>query len=166
MRACRAPESRSAFPRDIGGRGTAADERSPAGGKSAIDSLCPAQTELEHRITTRGQTDARGLGSDQGVKVHQAKQCGFQQLTLQDRPLDPHQRLVWEHSGAFRDGIDVQGQSQRAQVVEKSRLKERLAIVSRNPGQKGKIVGGKPKIPQPIDSRRQPCRDRIPTAEG
>ena len=146
---------------DVRGGVAAADVGRPAGREGAVDALGPPQAEFQHRLAAGRQHQPRGLGGDQRLEVDDVQKRGLQQLGLQQRPADPHQRLLGKDHRPFRHGIDVAGRLERAEEVEKGRLEQRPAVVSAERRQVRHVRDAKARILKVLDRRGQPCGDRV-----
>ena len=103
-----------------GGAGAAADVSSPRPVDGAAGALGPAGAELQHGAAPGGPDDAVGLGGDEALVVDGQQQEGLQQLGLDGGGPDGEDGLVGEHRGSFGDGVDVAGEAEVCQVVQKS----------------------------------------------
>ena len=149
----------------VRGRGAATDVRGATGSERTVGALGPAQAEFEDGLPLRGDRHARGLGRDEGVEVDQAQQRGLEQLALDDRPAHADQGLVRKDHGPFRDGVDVRGQAQGAEVIEEGALEERLAVVAGQGREVAERSGFEAEIVQPVDDRLQSAGHRIAALE-
>ena len=145
------------------GRGrAAADVRRAAGGQRAVDALCAAQAEFQHRVAVRCQTHARGLRGDQGLKIDQIQQRGLDDLALQDRPLHAHQRLLRKHDRSLGNGVHPAGQFEGVEVVEKGGIEQRPPVRAAQLGQIGHVPGVEPEVGQEVERIAQAARDAEP----
>src|SRR5436189_5684962 len=71
-----------------------ADVRGAAGGQRAVHASCPTQSEFQHRLATRRQANPGGLRRDKPLEVDWVQQRRLEQLTLEDRSLNPQQRFL------------------------------------------------------------------------
>ncbi len=99
----------------------AADASRTCRGQTAINSLRATQTEFDDGIIFSGQTNARRFGRDETLEIQNVKQSRFQELTLDNRTARSNQRLVREKQRPLGNCINLTGQSQTAQIVEKTR---------------------------------------------
>ena len=141
--------------------GAATDIGRSAGGEPSVDPLCPSQSEFEHRFTARRATNPRRLGRDQRLEVHDIQKRRFQNLALQHRPADTDQGLLRERHGPFRHRVQVDRQTQFAQVRQKRGREQRLTIVTRERREVRQIRFIKTKGSKIIDGRSQSRDHRI-----
>ena len=126
----------------------------------------PAETELEHRVTARGEADAGGLGRDEGLEVDHVQERGLQQLGLEDGTLYADEGLVGEDDRALRDGIDVAREAQRLQVVQEDGVEEGPTIAAVERREVGHVLGGKAEVGQEVHDSGQAAGDREAASEG
>ena len=88
----------------------------------------------------RRLADAGGLRRDQRLEVEHVQQRRLDDLRLQDRPGDAHERLVGEDGGPFGDRVDVEAEAQSAEVVEERALEQRLAVVAFERGEVREVI--------------------------
>ena len=147
-------------------RRTAADVGRPARPQRAVDPLCPAQAELQHRFAACGHDHPRGLRRHQRLKVDDVQQGGLEQLGLDQRPLNPKQRLVREDDRSLGNAVEIASEAQLAEIVEKRRLKERPSVVAAKRGQIGEVIALKTQIRHKLHRRGQAGCDRKSAVEG
>ena len=144
---------------DVRGAGAAAEVGGAGGGEGAVGSLRATKAELEHVAAARGVHDARGFRRDERGEIQRVEQRRFDELRLKERAAHAHERLVREDDAAFRNCVDVAGESQRPQRIEKAALEESGA------GEIREIVVGETEIAQVVDSRSESAGDREAGAE-
>ena len=138
-----------------GGTGTAADVGGTSAHDGRIRTLRPAGAELQHRAPHGGPADAVGLGGDQTLVVDGQQREGLDQLRLDGRRAYHHHRLPGKHRGPFRDGVDIAGKTEVAQIVQKL-LAEQVA-----PTEIGDILLAEMQVFNIIDQLLQTGRDGI-----
>ena len=136
-------------------RPAAPDDRRPGRRQAPVDALGPPQPELQHRLVAGGVADAGGLRRDEGLEVDDVEEGRLQQLALDQRPLDPHERLVAEHHGPLGHGVDVAGEAKLRQVGQEFGLEQRPAVAPGQGRQVGQVVVGEAKPLQELDRRLQ-----------
>ena len=102
-----------------GRTGAAADIGRPRADDSRVRALCPAGAKLQHRAAVGGPADAVGLGGDQALVVDGQQRERLDQLGLDRRCAYHHQWLAGEHRGALGDGVDITGEAEIPQIVQK-----------------------------------------------
>src|SRR5258707_13844849 len=85
----------------------------------AIWTVGPSQSKLKNRCSLRGETNARGLGSDQCLEVDDVEQRRLQELALEQRSTNAHQRFVRKYGGSFRQSIKISRENGGAEEVQK-----------------------------------------------
>ena len=80
-------------------------------------------------------------------------------MGLDQRPLNPKQRLVREDDRPLGNAVQVAAQTHLAEIVEKRRLEKRLAVVAAKRGQIGQIVRLETQIRHEFHRRGQAGRD-------
>src|SRR5260370_14511462 len=73
----------------------------------AIWTVGPSQSKLKNRCSLRGETNARGLGSDQCLEVDDVEQRRLQELALEQRSTNAHQRFVRKYGGVCRHSFKL-----------------------------------------------------------
>ena len=144
---------------------TAADERRATRHHRAIRSLRPAQAKLQHRIALRRMADPRRFGGDERLEVDHIQQRRLEQLTLQNRPANSHERLMRKNDGSFGNRVHIARHTQRAEIVEKAALKQRCAVISRECREIREVVVLKAEVAQKLDRIRKPRSNRVSALE-
>src|SRR6266478_5497856 len=78
---------------------------------------------------------------------------------MDDRAANPDKRFVRKRERSFRHRINVTAQSQRAQIFEKTGVKQRVAVVAALRGEILDLTFMKLEFPHKIDSHRESARD-------
>ena len=73
------------------------------------------------------------------MEVDDGEQWRLKELALEERAFDAEKRFLWEGDCAFGDGVEIACELEVAEVVEKGRFEEWLAIVARESGQVGAV---------------------------
>ena len=102
-----------------GGSGTAADIGRPRAGDGGVGALGPAGAEFQHRPASGGPGDAVGFSGNEALVVHGQQGEGLNELGLDGRGPDHHQRLLGEHRRPLRHGVDVAGEPEVRQILQK-----------------------------------------------
>ena len=97
---------------DVGRGRRAADVRGARRGDGAVGTLGAPQPELQDGSAAGGLHDAGRLGGDQRLEPDDREQHALDQLSLEERPAHPHQRLVAEDDRALGNRVDVAGETQ------------------------------------------------------
>ena len=109
---------------DGGGAGDPADVAGPRAQHGGVVVVGPAGAEVGDGPALGGTDDAVGLRGDQGLVVHLGQQLGFDHLRLHQVGHHGDDRLVGIHHRALREGVDVAGEAEFAQIVEKLLLEQ------------------------------------------
>src|SRR5437667_3226424 len=117
-----------------------ADVSGTAGCQRTVHALCPTQSEFQHRLATRRQTNPGGLRRDKRLEVDKVQQRRLQQLTLQNGSLNPQQRFLWKDRCSLRDRINIAAEAQCSEVIQKSTVEELLVIISAECAEKRQII--------------------------
>src|SRR5258707_3303227 len=107
----------------------------------AIWTVGPSQSKLKNRCSLRGETNARGLGSDQCLEVDDVEQRRLQELALEQRSTNAHQRFVRKYGGRFPDRFNIAREADGAAVGQVSGLGDVLSHRSFPRSRRPRIVG-------------------------
>src|SRR5258707_9014796 len=107
----------------------------------AIWTVGPSQSKLKNRCSLRGETNARGLGSDQCLEVDDVEQRRLQELALEQRSTNAHQRFVRKYGGAFPDRFHIPGEAEGAGIVQENGLAEVVSLPPLHGFRRSEIVG-------------------------
>ena len=147
--------------RDGAGRtGTAADIGRPRTDNGRVGPLGTAGAELQHRAALGGPDDTVGLGGDQTLVVDGQQGERLDQLRLDGRCADHHQRLLGEHRRTLRNGVDIAGEAEVPQIVQK------LLAEQVSPAEIGDVLLGEVQVLDVVDQLLQTCRDGEAAAIG
>ena len=147
--------------RDGAGRtGTAADIGRPRTDNGRVGPLGTAGAELQHRAALGGPDDTVGLGGDQTLMVDGQQGERLDQLRLDGRGADHHQRLLGEHGRTLRNGVDIAGEAEVPQIVQEF-LAEQVS-----PAEIGDVLLGEVQVLDVVDQLLQTCRDGEAAAIG
>ncbi len=105
----------------VAGADAAADDSCPGPVGARVRPLGPAQAEFHDAVPSGGIADPGRLGGDQALMVDDVQDGGLHQLGLHDGGDDLDHRLPGEHDGALWNGIDIAGEPEGLQVLEKVR---------------------------------------------
>src|SRR5260221_7172922 len=94
----------------------------------AIRTVGPSQSKLKNRCSLRGETNARGLGSDQCLEVDDVKQRGLQELALEQRPTNAQQRFVRKYVGPFPNHFEIGGGNKKAGIIQKKGIRKFFSV--------------------------------------
>jgi hypothetical protein len=106
------------FGHDRRAPGEAGDVAGAGRHQAGIGAMGAAQAEIDQQLARCGENDARGLGSDQRLEMHDIDQPGLDQLRFRQRRGDPQDRLIGEEHPALRQGVDVAGEAERGETIE------------------------------------------------
>src|SRR5215471_13009597 len=99
------------------------------------------------------EADTRGLCRDQTLKIDDVQKERFQELRLQDRASNLHERFMGEHDRPFGNGVEITLKSNRFEDVEERRLEHRLAIASGQTAEVFEIRRAESELTDVIDER-------------
>ena len=88
-----------------------------------IHALCAARAKFQHRPALGRARDAVGLGGDQALVVERQQQERLDELRLNGRRADRHDRLAREDGRPLRHGPDIAGEAEVSEVVEEALVK-------------------------------------------
>jgi len=143
---------------NIRGRSTPADVGCATCHQSAIGAVRPAQSEFDHGIVQRGETDAGGLGGDEGLEIDDVEQRRLDDLRLQQWPAHAQERLLRKDDRAFEDRIEIAAPLQGAQIFQKRRVEERCAIAAREGSEVSDLVICEREGIEKVDRITEPAR--------
>ena len=126
----------------------------------AIRTLGTAGAELQHRAALGGPDDTVGLGGDQTLVVDGQQGERLDQLRLDGRCADHHQRLLGKHRRTLRNGVDIAGEAEVPQIVQEF-LAEQVS-----PAEIGDVLLGEVQVLDVVDQLLQTCRDGEAAAIG
>ena len=94
-------------------------------GDADADVLDPAvNNSLGNGITLGGIDDTGRFGGDQTLMVDQRQKRRFDELCLYDRGVDPNEGLTRENDAALRNRVDISGESEGSQILQKILFKK------------------------------------------
>ena len=102
-----------------GSPGAAADVGSARAENRAVSALRAAGAEFQHRPAPGGPLDAIGLSGDEALVVDGQQGERLDQLRLDGRCADHHQRLLGKYRRALGDGIDIAGEAEVTEIGQK-----------------------------------------------
>ncbi len=104
---------------DVGGADTAADHGSPCAVDAGVRSLGAAESEFHNAVAFCRVNHPGSLGGDEALVVDNRKNSRFDKLGLHNGGHHFYQGFSGEDYRSFRDGIDIAGEAEIAQVVQK-----------------------------------------------
>jgi hypothetical protein len=148
------------------GRLASPDERGAACRQASVDSLRPAQSELDDRIAARRFAYARRFRRDERLEVDDREEQSLDKLSLEDRAADAHERLAGKDDRAFGNGLDVALEPQGAEVLEEIAIEQLLAVAGSQAGEVAEVVGRESELRNQLEGRREAASNAIGAAKG
>ena len=108
----------------VGGADTAADHGGAGPVDAGVRSLGPAEAKFHDAVALRRVDDPGGFGGDEALVVYDGEDRRLHKLRFHNRGDDLKKGLPRKYDGAFRNRVDVAGEPEIAQVLQKILIEE------------------------------------------
>ena len=105
---------------DRGGAGESDEVAGACGEHARLRAVGAAEAEIDEEPALRGKHHARRLGGDQRLEVEEIHDPRLDELGERQRRGDAEDRLVGEEESALRHGVDVAGEAEAGEIVDKA----------------------------------------------
>ena len=108
-----------------------ADYRRPRAVYARVRALSAPEPKFKHSLAARGIDNLAGLGRYKSLMIYNIEQRGFYKLRLHNGSLHSQKRLGKKYRRPLRDGVNIPGKFEIAQIIHKLLVKyaQRTQIV-------------------------------------